>query len=156
MNQLIFQLGEKGKPATEAHLALIEMGEASVPRDWEPKEYKTDIEIQSIGGSLLTELTNRHMKDPVTILGNAYIGPPYTRTYLKITSRYRFNGSGEHPVEYAPGFYLWDGAVILDNVDGFGVLITNETKVKHVEIINGRSVERLGAVRNWGFDFSQK
>ncbi len=93
-NPLIYKLGEKGKASTEAHIALIEMGETAVPplckalQNLDPS-MSTDREVNILFGVLTTlgkisETKPQTMKQSVPALLNAArnIGNRKARTYI--------------------------------------------------------------------------
>lgn len=124
------------------------------PINWDPKDsYLVDLVLTSIPTPWLYQLCIANFKDRDSFLGiNGE-----NRKYLVSGAggaRWRFKGSYEAPVEYAPGFYIWEGAVIRDI--NYGVLVENGTRIKQIIITNdGKKSIRTGQVKDWGFSFDK-
>jgi tetratricopeptide (TPR) repeat protein len=120
------------------------------PRTWElPTSYEIDLEMQSIADAWLVQLCAANLKDQKFILGGST-----TAVNFAMPKRWKFLGSKDNPVMYAPGFFIWDGAVVA--VPQYGVLVVNGTKVKHVEVVGGISRSRIGEVKDWVFTFEKQ
>ena len=93
------------------------------PKEWKPNvdAYHTDIDLSKPGRPLVAAGTGGE--------------------------RYRFQGTADAPFEYAPAFYVWQGAVLGD--PNKGVLLDNGTKFRTVEIIGNAKTIRTGEVRGW-------
>lgn len=120
------------------------------PPDWKmPKNYLPDLTMSRIAGPWLEQLCNANVKDPKFILGGK-IGKGFDGE----NKRYKFVGLEDSPFEYAPGFYIWGGTVIV--VPEYGALVVNGTKLKHVEVVNGARRTHLGVVKDWRFTFDER
>jgi len=138
---------ENGKLSADGAVGLIwtkrilrQMnGDGVPPADWKPDvaSYHTDMNLSRPRGYLI----NMPEKEDATSDQQGGI-----RSLAgQIGTRFSFSGSSDQPFEYAPGFKVWDGAVIND--PKYGVLLQNGTKflIEHIE--NNKT--NIGQVAAW-------
>jgi hypothetical protein len=58
-------------------------------------------------------------------------------------------GTEKTPLQFAPAFFVWEGAWLNDLQ--YGLLLDNGAKFKHIRIEGTKQITDIGTVRDWKF-----
>jgi len=122
-------------------------GKGVPPADWKPdiSSYHTDFRLSDQGG-LLIDMPEKDAVPEATGGLTSLAGV--------VGTRMSFGGSSEKPLEYAPRFVVWEGAVIND--PQYGVLLENGTRFRFERVEKERTTTFTGQIAGWKCVISEK